>query len=142
MVKHLAKIIILIMLIILLASCSLKRSNPLDPNGNEDIIVPEPVTGITYTTSSQNQIPCWVKITWTANNENNTDGYYIYRGMGYYSSYTLVGDVTTNEFMHSSADDPSVQPKIDFYYRISAYKICPEGKLEGRRSEPYWVRIN
>lgn len=141
MVKHLAKIIILIMLIILLASCSLKRSNPLDPNGNEDIIVPEPVTGITYTTSSQNQIPCWVKITWTANNENNTDGYYIYRGMGYYSSYALVGDVTTNEFMHSSADDPSVQPKIDYFYRISAYKICPEGKLEGRRSEPYWVRI-
>ena len=133
--------IMLILLTVFLDSCSLKRSNPLDPNGNEDIIVPEPVTGITYTTSSQNQIPCWVKITWTANNENNTDGYCIYRGMGYYSSYTLVGDVTTNEFMHSSADDPSVQPKIDYYYRISAYKICPEGKLEGRRSEPYWVRI-
>ena len=133
--------IMLILLTVFLGSCSLKRSNPLDPNGNGDIIVPEPVTGITYTTSSQNQIPCWVKITWTANNENNTDGYYIYRGMGYYSSYALVGDVTTNEFMHSSADDPSVQPKIDFYYRISAYKICPEGKLEGRRSEPYWVRI-
>ncbi len=141
MVKHLAKITILIMLITLIASCSLKRSNPLDPNGNGDITVPEPVTGISHTTSSQHQNPCWVNIKWVANSASNTDGYFIYRGMGYYSSYALVGDVKTNEFMHSSADDPSVQPKIDFYYRISAYKIYPEGKLEGRRSEPYWVRI-
>ena len=42
--------------------------------------------------------------------------------------------------MHSSADDPTVRPG-DYYYRVSAYKTYPEGKLEGRRSEPYWVRI-
>ena len=140
MVKHLAKIIILIMLIILLASCSLKRSNPLDPNGNGDIVVPEPVTGISHTTSSQHQNPCWVNIKWVANSASNTDGYFIYRGIGYYSSFSLVGDVKTNEFMHSSADDPTVRPG-DYYYRVSAYKTYPEGKLEGRRSEPYWVRI-
>ena len=140
MVKHLAKITILIMLITLIASCSLKRSNPLDPNGNGDIVVPEPVTGITHNTSSQHQNPCWVNIKWAANSASNTDGYFIYRGIGYYSSFALVDSSRTNEYVHSSANDPTVQPG-DYWYRISAYKTYPEGKLEGRRSEPYWVRI-
>ena len=132
--------IMLILLTAFLGSCSLKRSNPLDPNGNQDIVIPEPVTGITYTTSSQNYIPCSVTVSWTANSPYNTDGYYIYRGLGYYSSFALVGDVKDTLFVHSSANDPTVRPG-DYYYRVSAYNEYPEGKLEGRRSEPKWVRI-
>ncbi|MEN6444803.1 MAG: hypothetical protein ABFC98_02010 [Candidatus Cloacimonas sp.] len=140
MVSRWLKLLIVILLVCVFSSCDLKRSNPLDPNGDGDVIIPEPVTGITYHANSLNQTPCFVTLTWQANNPYNTDGYYVYRGLGYNSSFELVGDVSINEFTHSSTNDLTVLPGY-YWYRVSAYKIYPEGKLEGRRSEPMSVYI-
>jgi LysM repeat protein len=125
---------------LLLNSCGLKRSNPLDPLGNSNIVVPEPVTSISVGTSAFNQVPRTVTLRWAANSSNNTSGYYIYRALAYYASYALVGSVSVNEFIHSSANDNTVMPG-DYYYKISAYKSYAGGNLEGRQSEPQFVRI-
>jgi LysM repeat protein len=122
------------------SSCGLKRSNPLDPLGNSGVVTPDPVVGITYSTSAANQNPRSVTLRWTANSPSNTSGYYVYRGLGYFSAFALIDSVQVNEYIHSSASDITVQPG-DYYYRISAYKGYPAGNLEGRKSEPIFVRI-
>ena len=132
-------IVIIILFACFFSSCDLKRSNPLDPNGEGDIVIPDPVTGISYTATADQDLRV-VTIRWVANSPYNTDGYYVYRGIGYNSSFALVGTVTINEFTHSSANDPSIQPGY-YWYRVSAYKVYPEGKLEGRRSEPFSVIV-
>jgi len=131
---------VVLMLSLLVSSCGLKRSNPLDPLGNSSVVAPDPVVGITYSNSAANQYPRSVTLCWTANSPANTSGYYIYRGLGYFSAFALIDSVQVNEFIHSSASDTSVQPG-DYYYRISAYKGYPGGNLEGRKSEPLFVRI-
>lgn len=130
----------LLIALILLSSCGLRRSNPLDPLGHSGAVSPDPVVGITYSTSAANQNPRSVTLRWTANSPSNTSGYYVYRGLGYFSAFALIDSVQVNEFIHSSASDVTVQPG-DYYYRISAYKGYPGGNLEGRRSEPIFVRI-
>ncbi len=131
---------ILLVISVLVSSCGLKRSNPLDPLGNSGVVSPDPVVGISYSTSATNQNPRFVSLRWTANSPSNTSGYYIYRGIGYYSAFALVDSVTTNEFIHSSTNDQTVLPG-DYYYRISAYKGYNGGNLEGRKSEPLFVRV-
>ncbi|GAB1366766.1 hypothetical protein MASR1M36_16370 [Candidatus Cloacimonadaceae bacterium] len=131
---------LLLALSLILASCGLRRTNPLDPLGNESVIEPAPVVGITYSVSPAHQNPRSVTLRWTANSATNTSGYYVYRGLGYFSAYALIDSVQVNEFIHSSANDNTVQPG-DYYYRISAYKGYPGGNLEGRKSEPVFVRI-
>jgi hypothetical protein len=87
-----------------------------------------------------------VRLEWTSNNPYNTDGYYIYRSLGYYSAYATVdtllhaGNTATQAYIHSSENDPSVSPG-DYWYRISAYKRYSSGNLEGRLSAPTFVRV-
>ena len=134
-------VIALLLLSIMVSSCGLKRSNPLDPLGNDDVVAPDPVVGITVNTTAANQSPRVVTLRWTANSSANTSGYYVYRGLSYNSAYALVGTVQVNEFVHSSANDPSVMPG-DYYYKISAFKSYPPaGNLEGRKSEPIFARL-
>jgi len=121
-------------------SCGLKRSNPLDPSGNPEVIEPDPVRNISVIVSPQGQVPRTVTLNWDDNDARNTSGYYIYRGLGYYSAFALIDSVQVSEFIHSSANDATVLPG-EYYYRISAYKGYPGGNLEGRKSEPKWVRI-
>lgn len=137
---HLWTLALLLLLGLLISSCGLKRSNPLDPLGNDNVIEPAPVVGITYSVSPAHQNPRSVTLRWTANSSLNTSGYYVYRGLGYFSAYALIDSVQVNEYIHSSANDNTVQPG-DYYYRISAYKGYPGGNLEGRKSEPVFVRI-
>jgi len=131
---------ILLSIAISICSCGLKRSNPLDPLGNFGVVSPDPVVGISYSTSAVNQNPRFVTLRWTANSPSNTSGYYIYRGIGYYSAFALIDSVSVNEFIHSSTNDQTVLPGA-YYYRISAYKGYPGGNLEGLKSEPMFVRI-
>lgn len=133
-------ILFLIIILLTVTSCGLRRSNPLDPLGNPDVIIPDPVVGITVNTSATNQVPRTVTLRWTANSPSNTSGYYIYRALGYFASYALIDSIGVNSYIHSSANDPSVMPG-DYYYRISAYKGYPGGNLEGRKSEPQFVRV-
>ena len=141
--RYLAAILILFSLF----ACSLKRNNPLDPNGNPDIIVPGEVSGITANAFGTGSDTRYVRLEWVSNNPYNTDGYYVYRSLGYYSAYAVVDTVMhavgspTQSYVHSSASDPSVSPG-DYWYRVSAFKSYPSGDLEGRNSEPAFVRIS
>lgn len=140
MLNKLLLVALVLILALLQSSCGLKRSNPLDPFGNPNVVTPDPVIGITYSTTSANQNPRTVTLRWTANSPTNTSGYYIYRGMGYFSAFALIDSVNTNEFNHSSSIDATVLPG-QYYYRISAYKGYPGGNLEGRKSEPLYIRV-
>jgi hypothetical protein len=133
-------IVVITMLLtsLVLGSCGLKRNNPLDPLGNTSIIPPDPVNGITVTPSVTNASVKSVTVRWRANNSENTTGYYIYRGMGYYSAFSIVGETQDSIYVHTG---PTVRPGVEYYYKVSAFKTYPQGKLEGRRSDPKWVYI-
>ncbi len=131
---------LMLMLALLSMSCGLKRSNPLDPNSNPDVVEPDPVNNISVMSSAAGQVPRTVTLNWDDNSPLNTSGYYIYRALGYYATFALVDSVQISEFVHSSANDQTVLPG-EYYYRISAYKGYPGGNLEGRKSEPLWVYI-
>lgn len=136
----------ILMLALSLFACGLKRDNPLDPNGDAEIIVPGEVGGISASAYGSGSSVRYVRLDWTSNNLYNTDGYYVYRSLGYYSAYAVVDTLLhatstiTQSYTHSSANDPSVSPG-DYWYRISAYKSYPAGNLEGRLSTPVFVRV-
>ncbi|KAF5040126.1 hypothetical protein DSECCO2_536720 [anaerobic digester metagenome] len=140
--KYLAAILILLSLF----ACSMKRNNPLDPHSNPDIIIPGEVSGIIATAHGTGSDTRYVNLEWGSNNPYNTDGYYVYRSLGYYSAYAVVDTVMhatgspIQSYVHSSANDPSVSPG-DYWYRVSAFKSYPSGNLEGRNSVPVFVRI-
>jgi len=133
---------ITVLLVILLpTACGLKRSNPIDPLGNNNVIVPNPVTGIVTRASNAGQNPKFYAVKWTPNSMANTDGYYVYMGQGYTSEYILDGTVLNLsgvpeiEFFKSN-----VMPG-DYFIRVSAYKEYNGRILEGPRSSPFWVRV-
>ncbi len=140
--KYLAAILILLSLF----ACSLKRNNPLDPHSNPDIEIPGEVSGIIATAFGTGSDTRYVNLEWGSNNPYNTDGYYVYRSLGYYSAYAVVDTVMhatgspIQSYVHSSANDSSVSPG-DYWYRVSAFKSYPSGNLEGRNSVPVFVRI-
>lgn len=103
--------------------------------GNPNIVAPDPVMSPTANSSPAHATVKSVTIRWTANNPENTSGYYIYRGLNYYSAYTLVGTVSSAEnttFIHTG---PTVQPGNYYWYKVSAFKIYPAGNLEGSRTD-------
>ncbi|MDP8202181.1 MAG: hypothetical protein P9M11_08575 [Candidatus Tenebribacter burtonii] len=121
------KYIILIILVLLILSCSLKRTNPLDPlvSGTED---PNRVTNIEVVTAGNNTI----NITWDT--MINIDGYYIYRSYGSNNLYELIkdeGDISVHEYFDNDVEDIS-----NVWYIMSAYIVVDSAKLEGYRSEP------
>jgi hypothetical protein len=132
-------------IVFVLTACGIKRDNPLDPNYSSDIVVPVQVTGL------QDQVVLgttpYVILSWNSNAPFNTDGYFVYRSLGYNSAYAVVDTVwhVDNEprqsFTHSAANDHTVAPG-DYYYRVSAFKDFPAGRLEGRQSTPKFVRIS
>ncbi|MDZ4181526.1 MAG: hypothetical protein U1B83_01520 [Candidatus Cloacimonadaceae bacterium] len=133
-------IVILLSALLLTTSCGLKRSNPLDPTGNPDVTVPETVSNVIGSPSPAGASTKFVTVTWNPNNPLNTDGYYVYRGLAYNSSYSVVDTVFTNSCTHGSKPWHSVSPG-DYYYKVSAFKAYPAGRLEGRVSLPTFVRV-
>ncbi|MDD2229217.1 MAG: fibronectin type III domain-containing protein [Candidatus Cloacimonetes bacterium] len=133
---HVWLALFLLAMLISLSSCGLKRSNPLDPIGNSSVVIPDAVQSPSATASSAHATVKSVTLRWTPNAAANTSGYYVYRGLGYFSSYTLVGtvnDAENNSFIHSG---PTVLPGYYYFYRISAFKYYPgAGNLEGARAE-------
>lgn len=141
------KFIPIILVTLALSACGIKRDNPLDPYFNKDIIVPGDVTGLQSTVSGTGTSTPNIQFQWNSNNAYNTDGYYVYRSLGYFSAFAVVDTVmhvpgeSLQNFVHSYANDSSVGPG-DFWYRISAYKNFSSGRLEGRPSSPHFVRIS
>lgn len=140
------KLIPIILIALALGACGIKRDNPLDPYENNSIIVPGDVTGLQHTVLGSGSPTPYILFEWNSNNAYNTDGYYIYRSLGYFSAYAIVDTVlhVANEplqrYIHSSDNDPTVRPG-DFWYRVSAYKEYPAGRLEGRLCPAHFVRI-
>ena len=114
----------------------MKRSNPLDPNANSDIVVPEQVSDLEALPSPANVANKYVRLTWRANSTATTDGYYVYRGLSYFSEFARVDTVLTV----SQYDHINILPG-DYYYRVSAFKTYGAGRLEGRLSAPVFVRV-
>ena len=122
------KYIILIILILFTISCSLDRTNPLDPlvSGTD---APNKVTNIHVIVTLENTI----EIVW--NPVIASDGYYIYRSQSYDGLYELIMDEDDEEVSSYEDDDVDI-PGNFYWYKMSAYIEIDGIKLEGYRSEP------
>ncbi len=123
----------------MLLSCSLDRSNPLDPNKHDINIPPlvenfhidgtEIIQGDYVYIKSTNKS---VDMVWD-NDVTGVAGYYIYRSMAYDGLYILVA--TENHIPSDdntqSCTDTGLVPDSWYYYKISAYN---DKGLEGYRS--------
>ncbi len=134
------RILFLLLLLILVFSCSVKRNNPLDPLGNSDISVPQTVAGVICTPSPTGAANKYVEVRWDANSPLNTDGYYVYRGLAYGSGYSVVDTVFTNVCNHGAKPWHLVLPGV-YWYKVSAFKNYDAGRLEGRLSEARHVTV-
>ncbi|MFO7660812.1 MAG: hypothetical protein R6V77_07860 [Candidatus Cloacimonadaceae bacterium] len=135
--------LLLLTLLIMLAagSCELKRTNPLDPSSHLEIEAPPRVTGLSAIGSGPGVESKYVELKWSKNNIN-TDGYYIYRGLAYNSAYARideVGNVSTGSIITRVI--PIEAPGF-YYFKVSAYKIYPGGRLEGPLSEWAIARVD
>ena len=120
------KNLLLLVLILFTLSCSLDRTNPLDPFVSGDN-APNEVPQIAISITDNNTI----MINWGS---VIADGYYIYRSQSYNGLYELKYDV---DVAITSYEDNDVDIPGNFYwYKMSAYIELDEGKLEGLRSEP------
>jgi hypothetical protein len=141
------KYVILILVALNLVACGVKRDNPLDPNSHSEIVVPGDVAGLAGEAFGSGSNPRYVRLEWNSNNLYNTDGYYVYRSLGYNNAYAVIDTVlhatgtTIQTYIHSSENDNSVSPG-DFWYKVSAYKSYSGGNLEGRMSMPVFVRVS
>ncbi|MDD3536040.1 MAG: hypothetical protein PHC50_07845 [Candidatus Cloacimonetes bacterium] len=136
----------LVLLTVLMVACDLKRDNPLDPQSHLDVVVPGTVSGLQLIPMGTGTEARAVFISWNNNNIFDTNGYYVYRGLSFYSSYAIIDTVyhamnaDNQSYTHSSENDPTVQTG-DYWYRISAFKDYPSGRLEGRPCTPVHVRV-
>lgn len=124
----------------MLLSCSLDRSNLLDPNGHDINIPPlvenfhiegEEVYGDDYIYIKSTNGS--VDLVWD-NDVTGVAGYYIYRSMAYDGLYIQVADlyhIPSVENTQSFTDNSGLVPDSWYYYKISAYN---DKGLEGYRS--------
>lgn len=121
-------VIILFLLSILVVSCSLDRSNPLDPSGH-DITAPLKVTGLTIPEFSIQS----VNLTWDA--QLGLPTYYIYRSHTYDGLYIRVDTVyagLADSVTVSGEDfDDELLPGEWYAYKVSG---VTEDNLEGEPS--------
>jgi hypothetical protein len=121
------KKILLLIIPILLWSCSLPKDNPLDPGSPDGIQPPIRVSGISVTRVSSSGP---LRITW--NQAPTADGYFIYRSQSYYGEYILHKEIESGEI--TQYDDFSYVQGNFYYYIMSAYRWVGEQQLEGYRS--------
>ncbi len=124
------KYLIIILIVLLTISCSLDRSNPLDPLVSGEGY-PEEVPNIDVSVSGNN-----IRITWTQ--MTNIGGYYIYRSQGYDGLFVLIKEESDDgEIPVTSYLDEEVNLSTnEYWYKMSAYIVIDGEKLEGYRSEP------
>ncbi len=124
-------LLIFSILILLSTSCSLDKSNPLDPQGNPDMKIPPNIVGLSLASSNQQ-----VKITWTHSTE--VDKYYIYRSLTHDGDYERIKEInnTLNDNTMSTVDSDVVLSGL-YFYKISGVK----NRLEGHISNFMVVRV-
>ena len=123
------KRVLILAFIIIITSCSLDRSNPLDPL-NSGIQAPGKVTGIQININDFN----YIDISW--NPMINVDGFYIYRSQSFAGLYSPLEAYTTSPTDSLFEDQNVIIPDNFYWYKMSAFKIVGNKKLEGYRSEP------
>ena len=129
-------IIIALVVALALTACALERNNPLDPQNNSDIEVPQTVTGLDLAASGQGSVVKFVKVYWDSITE--AEGYYLYRALSYNGSYqNLVptGIPNADSLMYY---DSNVYSGNYYYYKVSAYN---EAGLEGPVSAPLGILV-
>ncbi|MCK9557111.1 MAG: hypothetical protein PHO85_02890 [Candidatus Cloacimonetes bacterium] len=137
--KHI-HLFITLAILLFVAGCGIKRDNPLDPHSSS-VIEPAYVTGVQLSSEGTGSAPRIVRVSWNSNSSSNTDGYFVYRSKGHSNAYAVIDTVMHvasadhQQYIHSSENDSSVTPG-EYWYRVSAYKDYPAGRLEGRLSEP------
>lgn len=123
------KIIFFLIVASLLLSCSLDRTNPLDPNSS-GIQSPPKVTGIYVSIITNN----WLLVTWNAM-PNDVDGYYIYRSMSFNGYYELIQELAADDNIYNDIDVDIMND--NYWYKMSAFKFVDDKKMEGMRSDPH-----
>ena len=123
------KSLLLILLIMFTLSCSLDRANPLDPLVS-GVLAPE-IVHIIHVSIPQDYS---VTITW--NEMPNVDGYYIYRSQSYDGLYDLITPEGIDFTEIDYEDSFEFNPEGFYWYKMSAYILVDDEKLEGYRSEP------
>jgi len=110
--------VLTILFLLLVLSCGLDRSNPLDPeNGNID--TPKLVTNISLSSSGSGAMNKFVIISWTPLEEGEADGYYVYRSRSYDGTFDLIADVFDRELSSYTDNDKIVTGA--YFYKMSAY---------------------
>lgn len=125
---------LLVTVMMLVNSCALDRTNPLDPKGNAEIIEPPQVLGLNLELIRHQGVPTEIVLRWEESRPP-VDGYYIYRSFSEYSRYDLIHKETNRE-VTEFRDRDSIITGRQYWYRISAYIEYPEGELEGELSSP------
>lgn len=131
------KIIILFILVLLFSLGCITRDNPLDPYGHSNVSVPQKVSGLTGNALSGTV----VELAWTPSSA--TDGYYLYRSMSMNGKYERVDKDQLNSagFDKFIDSDNTFIARQYYWYKISAYILVDDRRLEGYRSEPIYVYI-
>lgn len=133
------KFLIITFVGLILLSCGLERSNPLDPAGS-DIDIPGLVTGINLSSSGQGAVEKFVIISWTPLQDNEADGYFIYRSRSYEGTYDLISVIRNRE--ENSFTDTFKITSGAFFYKMSAFvylnPLSPNDneRLEGPLNRP------
>ena len=132
------KIIILFTLVLLFSVGCISRNNPLDPYGHADVSAPQRVSGLAGNASSGTV----VNLTWTPSSA--VDGYYLYRSMSMNGKYERVDKDQLNfaGFDTFTDHDDTFVARQYYWYKISAYVLVGDRKLEGYRSESIYVYIS
>lgn len=138
-----ACLLLLTLLIILAAnSCELKRTNPLDPASHPEIEAPPRVTGLFAVGSGPGVESKYVELKWSIIPINQADGYYIYRGLAYNSAYAKIDEVGNVSTGTTITRVIPIEAPGFYYFKVSAYKNYPDGKLEGPLSEWAIARVD
>ncbi|OQY40176.1 MAG: hypothetical protein B6226_00435 [Candidatus Cloacimonetes bacterium 4572_65] len=128
------QILVLLILALVLTSCGLDRSNPLDPENN-GINPPEKVREIEVISSGQGVVNKWIRISWDPLEDSEADGYYVYRSRSYDGTYQRI-NVIESFAVEFYNDRNNISPGA-YFYRMSAFKyVIPgsqdeEDRLEG-----------
>lgn len=131
------KFTILFILVILFSVGCISRNNPLDPYGHTNVSAPQKVSGFEGSAHSSTT----VRLTWSKSLGIN--GYYIYRSMSMNGKYERVDNnmLNSGNFEYFLNHDATFIVSQYYWYKISAYTLVGDRKLEGYRSEPIYVYI-
>lgn len=119
------------LILLCIISCSLERTNPLDPTGSSDIYKPPEVDSLWV----EGEVLEWLipKYTTSMGDTIYPDGYYVYAAKGYDSKYTRISTKYSEMDTTYSITDHWYQGFR--WFKTSSYIVYSD-TLEGRLSRP------